>query len=78
MVLLYYVVIRLEMNGAEGVLMKKKRKGFMKRFVKCKDWIIWLTHHILPNPLIQYKKPEWFKPNQVLAVNASDLVEKAQ
>ncbi len=33
MVLLYYVVIRLEMNGAEGVLMKKKRKGFMKRFV---------------------------------------------
>ena len=52
--------------------------GFMKRFVKCKDWIIWLTHHILPNPLIQYKKPEWFKPYQVLAVNASEQVEKAQ
>ena len=50
--------------------------GFMKRFVKCKDWIIWLTHHILPNPLIQYKKPEWLKPYQVLAVDASDIVEK--
>ena len=50
--------------------------GFMKRFVKCKDWIIWLTHHILPNPVIQYKKSEWLKPYQVLAVDASDLVEK--
>lgn len=50
--------------------------GFMKRFIKCKDWIIWLTLHILPNPLIQYKKPEWLKPFQVLAIDASDIVEK--
>lgn len=51
--------------------------GFMKRFVKCKVWIIWLTQHILPNPLIQYKKPEWLKPFQVLAIDASDIVENA-
>ncbi len=50
--------------------------GFMKRFVKCKDWIIWLTQHILPNPVIQYKKPEWLKPYRVLAIDASDIVEK--
>ncbi len=50
--------------------------GFMKRFVKCKDWIIWLTQHILPNPIIQYKKPEWLKPYQVPAIDASDIVEK--
>ena len=50
--------------------------GFMKRFVKCKDWIIWLTHHILSNLVIQYKESEWLKPYQVLAVDASDLVEK--
>ena len=50
--------------------------GFMKRFVKCKDWIIWLTQHILPNPLIQYKKPDWLEPYQVLAIDASDIVEK--
>lgn len=50
--------------------------GFMKRFVKCKDWLIWLTQHILPNPLIQYKKPQWLEPYQVLAVDASDIVEK--
>ena len=50
--------------------------GFMKRFVRCKDWIIWLTQHILPNPVIQYKKPEWLKPYWVLAIDASDIVEK--
>lgn len=50
--------------------------GFLKRFVKCKDWIIWLTQHILPNPLIQYKKPEWLEPYQVPAIDASDIVEK--
>ena len=50
--------------------------GFMKRFVRCKDWIIWLTQHILPNPVIQYKKPEWLKPYQVLTIDASDIVEK--
>ena len=50
--------------------------GFMKRFVKCKDWIIWLTQHILPNPVIQYKKTEWLKPYQVLTIDASDIVEK--
>lgn len=50
--------------------------GFMKRFIKCKEWIIWLTQHILPNPLIPYKKPEWLKPFQVLAMDASDIVEK--
>lgn len=50
--------------------------GFMKRFVKCKYWIIWLTQHILLNPVIQYKKPEWLKPYQVLVIDASDIVEK--
>ena len=50
--------------------------GFMKRFLKCKDWIIWLTQHILPNPIIQYEKPKWLEPYQVVAVDASDIVEK--
>ena len=45
-------------------------------FVKCKDRIILLTQHILPNPVIQYKKPELLKPYQVPAIDASDIVEK--
>lgn len=50
--------------------------GFMKRFLKSKEWIIWLSQHILPNPVLRFKKPEWLKPYQVLAVDASDIVEK--
>lgn len=50
--------------------------GFMKRFIKCKDWIIWLTKHILPKPVMQYKKPKWLEPYQVIAIDASDIVEK--
>lgn len=50
--------------------------GFMKRFIKCKDWIIWLTQNILPNPVTRYKKPGWLEPYQVLAVDASDVVDK--
>ena len=50
--------------------------GFMKRFIKCKEWIIWLTQHILPNPVIQYQKPGWLEPFQVLAIDASDIAEK--
>lgn len=50
--------------------------GFMKRFLKCKDWIIWMTQHILPNPIIQYEKPKWLEPYRVIAVDASDIVEK--
>ena len=50
--------------------------AFMKRFLKCKDWMIWLSQHILPNPVIQYKKPGWLEPFQVLAIDASDIIEK--
>ena len=51
--------------------------GFMKRFLKSKEWIIWLSQHILPNPVLHYKKPRWLESYQVLAVDASDIVEKA-
>lgn len=50
--------------------------GFMKRFIKCRDWIVWLTERILPNPVMQYKKPGWLDPYQVIAIDASDIVEK--
>ena len=50
--------------------------GFMKRFLKSKEWIIWLSQHILPNPVLHYKKPRWLESYQVLAVDASDIVEK--
>ena len=50
--------------------------AFMKKFIQCGDWIKWLTQNILPNPIMHYKKPGWLESYQVLAVDASDLVEK--
>lgn len=50
--------------------------AFMKRFINAKDWIVWLTQHILPNPVIQYKKPKWLEGCQAVAIDASDIVEK--
>ena len=50
--------------------------AFMKKFVQCRDWIKWLAENILPNPIMHYKKPGWLKAYQVLAVDASDIVEK--
>ena len=50
--------------------------AFMKKFIQCRDWIKWLTENILPNPIMHSKKPGWLEPYQVLAVDASDIVEK--
>lgn len=35
-----------------------------------------MTQHIPPNPIIQYEKPKWLEPYRVIAVEASDIVEK--
>ena len=51
--------------------------AFMKKFIQCKEWIKWLTQNILTNPIIHYKKPGWLESYQVLAVDASDIVEKS-
>lgn len=50
--------------------------AFMKKSVQCRDWIKWLAENILPNPIMHYKKPDWLKAYRVLAVDASDIVEK--
>ena len=51
--------------------------AFLKKFVQCRDWIQWMAKNILPNPIMHYKKPDWLAPYQVLAVDASDIVEKS-
>lgn len=49
---------------------------FMKRFLKSKQWIIWLSQHILQNSILCYKKSEWLKHYQVLAIDASDIAKR--
>lgn len=50
--------------------------AFMERFVKCKDWIKWLIKEIIPNEIINYKKPLELKAYNIIAVDASDITQK--
>ena len=50
--------------------------ALIKKFIQCKDWIKWLVSKMLPNEIIHYKKPEELEPYRVIAVDASDLVQK--
>jgi len=48
----------------------------IKKFIPCKDWILWLIANMIPNEMIHYKKPEELEPYHVIAVDASDIVQK--
>ena len=50
--------------------------ALIKRFIQCKDWIKWLLSEMLPNEIIHYKKPAEIEPYRVIAVDASDIVQK--
>ena len=50
--------------------------ALIKRFIQCKDWIKWLLSEMLPNEIIHYKKPEDLEPYRIIAVDASDIVQK--
>lgn len=50
--------------------------ALIKRFIQCKDWIKWMLSQMLPNEIIHYKKPKELEPYRVIAVDASDIVQK--
>lgn len=50
--------------------------ALIKKFIQCKDWILWLIANMIPNEIIHYKKPEELEPYHVIAVDASDIVQK--
>jgi len=50
--------------------------ALIKRFIQCKDWILWLISNMIPNEIIHYKKPAELESYHVIAVDASDLVQK--
>lgn len=49
--------------------------AFMERLVKSKEWIKWLIEKIMPNEIINYKKPKELDKYRVIAVDASDIRE---
>ena len=50
--------------------------ALIKKFIQCKDWIIWLLSKMTPNEIIHYKKPAELEPCHVIAVDASGIVQK--
>lgn len=50
--------------------------ALIKKFIQCKDWILWLISKMIPNEIIHYKKPAELEPYHVIAVDASDIVQK--
>ena len=50
--------------------------ALIKKFIQCKDWILWMISKMIPNEIIHYKKPAELEPYHVIAVDASDIVQK--
>ena len=50
--------------------------GFMKRFVRCKDWIKWINQHMTKDEHQMYVKPEQLDGFRVMAMDASNIVSK--
>lgn len=52
--------------------------AFMKRFQKCGAWFEWVCAHLQWEGRISYRKPSYLERYRVLAVDASDVVEKGR
>ena len=50
--------------------------AFMNRLAKCKDWFVSICQSLLSKSMECYEKPEWLAGKTVVAVDASDVVEK--
>lgn len=50
--------------------------ALIKKFIQCKDWIQWLIVKMIPNEIIHDKKPKELEPYHVIAVDASDIIQK--
>jgi hypothetical protein len=50
--------------------------AFMKRLAQCKDWFVWICQALLSRSMENYRQPEWLAGRTVVAVDASDVVEK--
>ena len=50
--------------------------GFMKRFIRCNEWIKWINEHMAADEQQIYQKPEQLKDYCVMAIDASDIVGK--
>jgi len=52
--------------------------AFMKRLAQCKDWFISICAALISRSIENYQQPVWLKGKTVVAVDASDVVEKGR
>lgn len=52
--------------------------AFMKRFEKCGNWFRTINKKIATKEMTNYQKPNWMEDKIVVAVDASDVVEKGR
>ncbi|MDR2743408.1 MAG: hypothetical protein LBB98_14845, partial [Treponema sp.] len=52
--------------------------AFMKKFAKCGEWFKHISAELSRDGLISYPKPTYLEGRRVLAVDASDVVEKGR
>lgn len=50
--------------------------GFMKRFIRCNDWIKWINTNITKEEHQMYNKPSQLENYRVMAIDASDIVSR--
>ena len=52
--------------------------AFMKRLAKCKDWFVSICSSLIGRSMEDYQQPSWLDGKVVVAVDASDVVEKGR
>jgi len=52
--------------------------AFMKRLAQCKDWFVSICQMLMAQGLESYQQPAWLAGKTVVAVDASDVVEKGR
>jgi len=52
--------------------------AFMKRLAQCKDWFVSICSALISRSIENYQQPAWLVGKTVVAVDASDVVEKGR
>jgi hypothetical protein len=82
LVLLYltggYSQIEMSVIARELSIANISDTGFLKKFAKCGNWILWIISQIIPKAIIEYEIPDGFENYQIVALDASDVTEKGR
>lgn len=73
-----YSLIEMSVIAVELGIGKLSDTAFMNKFAKCKGWLEWIISQIIPNPIIEYTKPQNLDDYTIAAVDASDVSEKGR